>query len=97
MQLLSVRSRLVLVFRDALVRIQRWRSRRAGGAESYPLTVAPIPAMTREHHIRVEGTPKVVIHTQFSPPTPMITLQGPSMGSGLYRAEFLALPEWCTP
>jgi len=43
------------------------------------------------------GTPKVVIAKQFDPPTPMITLRGPSVGSGIYRAEFLALPEWCTP
>jgi len=46
---------------------------------------------------KFESTPKVVIAKQFDPPTPMITLQGPSVGSGIYRAEFLALPEWCTP
>jgi hypothetical protein len=43
------------------------------------------------------GAPKVEIRQVFNPPTPMILLSGPSVGSGLYRAEFLALPEWCTP
>lgn len=43
------------------------------------------------------AAPRIVINTFFDPPTPMLRLSPPSLGSGVFQLEFLALPEWCTP
>jgi hypothetical protein len=43
------------------------------------------------------GAPKIVIGKFFNPLTSMVELQAPSLGTGAFRVEYLALPEWCTP
>jgi hypothetical protein len=47
--------------------------------------------------VRRVAAGKVVIHTFFNPPTPMVELAARSLGGGVYNVDYLALPEWCTP